>query len=355
MNDALRILHVVRSDAFAGVERHVANLAAGQSDAGHRVRVVGGDVAAMRSALQGRDVPVTAAATTAAALRAARSTTLVGRGPDVVHAHMTAAELAVTLVPSLRGVPVVATRHFARHRGSSTLARRVGGLVARRIDAQVAISEYVAARIDGPSTVVYPGVPVREVPTAQRRPVVLVVQRLEAEKSTDVAVRAFAASGLAARGWSLQVAGDGSQRAPLQALAAELGVATSTTFLGARSDCAQLMDRASVLLAPCAIDGLGLSVLEAMSGGLCVVAAAAGGHLETAGRAEGARLFAPGSPQHAGSLLTDVADAPAAARAHGLALRAVQRSRFTLEAQVAGTITVYRAAGRDTVRRVGRA
>ena len=347
MNGPLRILHVVRSDAFAGVERHVANLASGQAAAGHRVRVVGGDVAAMRAALDGPRVPVVRAATTAGAALAASRASRAGHRPDVVHAHMTAAELAVTLVPSLRGVPIVATRHFARHRGSSPLARRVGAAVAGRIDAQVAISEYVAERIDGASTVVYPGVPVRTVPTEARRPVVLVVQRLEPEKSTDVAVRAFAASGLAARGWTLQVAGDGSQRHHLETLAGALGIWPSTRFLGNRSDCAELMDEASVLLAPCTIDGLGLSVLEAMSGGLCVVAAAAGGHLETAGRADGAMLFTPGDAHDASRLLVTVADAPAAAREHGLALQAVQQSRFTLEAQVAGTLAVYREARRE--------
>ena len=41
-----------------------------------------------------------------------------------------------------------------------------------------------------------------------REPVVLVAQRLEPEKDTDVAVRAFALSGLAGRGWRLEVAGD---------------------------------------------------------------------------------------------------------------------------------------------------
>jgi glycosyltransferase involved in cell wall biosynthesis len=351
VNDVLRVLHVIRSDAFAGVERHVANLAAGQADAGHRVRVVGGDVTAMRAVLGGHGVPVSPATTTTGAALASRRVSRSGTGPDVVHAHMTAAELAAALVPTLRGVPLVATRHFARRRGSSPLARRVGAVVGARIDAQVAISRYVAERIDGPSTVVYPGVPLRDVATGPRRPVVLVVQRLEPEKCTDVAVRAFAASGLATRGWTLEVAGDGSQRQQLEELAGRLGIWASTRFLGARPDCPELMDEASVLIAPCAVDGLGLSVLEAMSGGLCVVAAAAGGHLETAGRAEAARLFEPGAPDDAARLLRAVADDPAAARAHGLALRAVQREHFTLDAQVAGTLAVYRAVLDDRARR----
>ncbi len=38
----MNIVHVVDSDRFAGVERHVARLARGQSAAGHRVVVLGG-------------------------------------------------------------------------------------------------------------------------------------------------------------------------------------------------------------------------------------------------------------------------------------------------------------------------
>lgn len=350
MNDALRILHVIRSDAFAGVERHVANLAAAQARAGHRVRVVGGDLTSMRTALAGHSVPVAPASTVPAAALAAYRVSRSGSRPDVVHAHMTAAETAATLVPTLRDVPLVATRHFARRRGSSPLARRVGNVVAARIDAQVAISDYVADRIDGWSTVVYPGVPVRDATTGPRRRIVLVVQRLEPEKSTDVAVRAFAASGLAAHGWTMEIAGDGSQRPHLEALAGDLGTWASTRFLGGRSDCPDLMDQASVLLAPCAVDGLGLSVLEAMSGGLCVVAAAAGGHLETVGRADAPHLFTPGDPDDAARRLCAVADDPEAAREHGLALRAVQREHFTLDAQVAGTLAVYRAVLDDRAR-----
>ena len=46
----MRVLHVIHSDGFAGVERHVAMLAAAQHDAGDQVVVIGGDPASMVSA-----------------------------------------------------------------------------------------------------------------------------------------------------------------------------------------------------------------------------------------------------------------------------------------------------------------
>ncbi len=44
----MRVLHAVRSDAFAGVERYVARLADAQSERGDHVFVIGGDSRAMR-------------------------------------------------------------------------------------------------------------------------------------------------------------------------------------------------------------------------------------------------------------------------------------------------------------------
>lgn len=340
MRQPLRVLHVIRSDAFAGVERHVANLAAAQHDLGHSVRVIGGSPDHMRAVFGSRAIPVVAASTTTSVLR------ILGRtsAPDIVHAHMSAAEFAVTLVPHLRAVPLVTTRHFARRRGSSLLARQLGMRTARRIAAQIAISHYVADHIEGPSTAVHSGVPARPdaKPYRDREKVALVVQRLEPEKRTEVALGIFAASGLAALGWELQIAGDGSERDRLEALASDLGIWQATRFLGARSDCLELMDHARALLAPCDIDGLGLSVVEAMSGGLPVVAASAGGHRETVGRADDARLFAPGDASAGALLLVDLDDDPVSAERYGNELQTIQREDFSLAAQALATIQVYR-------------
>ena len=59
----MRVLHVIHSDGFSGVERHVAMLAAAQHDAGHRVVVVGGDPASMVSATDRPGVTIRPGAT----------------------------------------------------------------------------------------------------------------------------------------------------------------------------------------------------------------------------------------------------------------------------------------------------
>ncbi|MFB9731737.1 glycosyltransferase family 4 protein [Ornithinimicrobium kibberense] len=327
-------MHAVRSDGFSGVERHVATLAAAQCRVGHAVIVIGGDESMMHSALADTSVRTIQGRTVTEVARNLRRI----RRADIVHAHMTAGELAASVAATS---PIVVTRHFARARGATPVGRLSGVVIRRRVGAQIAISRYVADRIDGEATVVYPGVEPVATTSVDRRPVVLVVQRLQPEKSTDVALRAFAAG--APSGWTLQVVGRGAELPALEALAEELGISGRTDFLGFRDDVPELMRAASALIAPCAVEGLGLSVLEAMAHGLPVLASYAGAHPETVGLADDAQLFAPGSVEDAGAMLARLCTDAAFRDGYGEQLAQVQRADFTPEAQAAGTEAVYRA------------
>ena len=339
---AMRILHAIRSEAFAGVESHVARLAAGQARAGHTVAVIGGEQAGMQRAMAGADVIHRPAGTVPDVVREIDRL----RGCDILHVHMTAAEAATLFAVRSWSRPVVATRHFARRRGSSLLVRMAAPLIARRIDAQIAISAFVAKAADGASTSVYPGLELDTEPLAavvDRTPTVLVVQRLEAEKRTEDAIEIFARSGVADRGWRLVIAGDGAQRQTLERRAQQLGVSSTTEFLGHHRDVPALMRTAGVLIAPCDIEGLGLTVLEAMSVGLPVVAAAAGGHLETVGRVPGAALYPRRDLSAGASSLRGLVDDLERRGSYGAALWRTQQEHFTIESQVRGTDAVYRS------------
>ena len=336
----MRITHLVRSDGWAGVETHVVTLAREQARRGDDVLVVGGDPQRAETWLRGSQVRHLPARTVPQAVRTLGQTAV----PDILHVHMTAAEIAAALSIRMRRTPVVSTRHFASPRGSGPLSRPVGNLVRRRISAQVAVSRFVAEHIDGESTVILAGVEAQpRVPAARRDPVVLVVQRLQPEKNTQLALTAFAASGLATTGWRLQLAGRGPLRAPLEALARDLGVGAAVHFLGHRSDVPDLMSSASLLLAPRDDEAYGLSVVEAMASGLPVVAAGAGGHLQTVGGVERAALFRPGDVADAARLLKLLASDPDLRDNYGRALQAVQRRKLTPAAQAEATQDVYRS------------
>ena len=340
----MRLVHAIRSDGFAGVERHVARLARAQTERGHAVVIVGGDAAAMRSAVASQAVRLRPAVTTFDVLRALRH---LSPGADLIHVHMTAAEIAATLASAPHrdslSTPVVSTRHFSRPRGRGASGRLVAAVARAGVHAQIAVSQFVADRIDGPATMIHPGVDAVPDgrPAGERESVVLMVQRLQPEKRTDIGLRAFASSGLARSGWRLVVAGDGAEREGLVRLAEAEGIGGAVSFLGTRSDVEDLMSRAAIMLAPCPVEGLGLSVLEAMASGLPVVAAASGGHLELLADLDPCALYPPMDTRHAGTSLRELAGNIQRRDAYGRAARQIQRGAFSLSTQAARTDAVY--------------
>lgn len=330
------VIHLVCSDAFAGVERYVSLLAPRQAELGWTVTVLGGDPDLMRRALEGSDVRFIPAPS----LREGRRALRAAPAAAIVNTHMSDADLVGMLAAHPRRSRLVSTRHFAAPRGRSPIIRTAFSAGQSRFAAQIAISQFVAQHIGEPSSVIHTGVTDAAAGSCDER-IVLMVQRLEPEKATHVALDAWAKSRARERGWQLQIAGDGSERARLERQARALGIDDSTRFLGHRSDVRALMATAGLFLAPTAREGLGLSVLEAMACGLPVIASASGGHLETIGSVEGALLFHPADVSDAAHQLDLAVTDAAARRRYGQRGRRVQRERFTIDAQTEATLDVY--------------
>jgi glycosyltransferase involved in cell wall biosynthesis len=330
----LSVVHLVVTDAFAGVERYVCQVANELAARGHHVVTIGGDGERMHQELVAGVTNRPAAGLVAGARALAR----VGH-VDVVHVHMTAAEASAWLARPWQRSPIVATRHFARDRGSSATARGLATVTSRAIACDIAISQFVADSISGPCVVIPNGVSDRDQAPLDTAKVVM-LQRLEAEKSTDMGIRAWARSGLADRDWRLLVGGQGELQGSLVQLALDLGVADSVEFLGYVGDTDKLLSEASVLMAPGHLDGFGLSVVEAMAHGVPVVAARAGGHIETL--ADDGLLFPPGDPAAAARELVRLQEDPSLRRSVGSALRRRQRDLFSLPRHVDRLEAVYR-------------
>jgi glycosyltransferase involved in cell wall biosynthesis len=325
----------VRSDAFAGVERSIVLSAVALAARGHQVVVIGGSAQAMRREFASTAVswlPATSVGQVARQLTTVRA--------DIVHAHMTAAELAAVVTrPKLRA-PIVATRHFAINRGTSLGGRMVATLIRRSVRTEIAISAFVAAAIDETSVIVPHGLADEPAVTLDNKHVAI-IQRLEIEKDTTTALHAWQLSGLAAEGWRLVIAGDGSQRAVLEHLAVTLGIADSVEFLGHVGDVDAVRRDAAVLLATAPGEHFGLSALEAMACGLPVVAARGGAHLELLGADHIALTFAPGDAPDAANILGRLARDSASRHVVGTALRARQHTMFSIEAHAIALEQVY--------------
>lgn len=333
---ALRVVHAVRSDSFAGVERYITAVATHLAAAGHEVSVVGGQPERVPAEL-GPAIPWTEAASS---LEVAVGLLRQGR-VDVVHAHMSAAEAAAVLTrPAHRG-RVVSTRHFPDPRGRTVARRMLGRGVLRGVSTQIAISQFVADAIREPAVVVLNGVTPGP-PAALEGRLALMLMRLEPEKRPLQGLRAWAASGLGSQGWRLAVAGSGRLEEACRNTAAELGIAGSVDFLGRVSDTDGLLSRASMFLAPAPAEPFGLAVVEAMARGVPVVASRGGAHAETLG--EQSPLLVSGDfADVAPEVMRRLAENSNLRRALGAELRSRQQSMFSLDRHVERLVQVYRA------------
>ena len=133
---------------------------------------------------------------------------------------------------------------------------------------------------------------------------VLALGRLHPNKAFDVLIRAMALL----PGTRLLLAGEGPERARLQALVGELRLAGRVELAGWRSDTASLLAAADVLAVPSRREPLGNTVLEAWSAGCPVVAADADGPAELIRSGEDGLLAPRESPDALASSLRAVLD-----------------------------------------------
>jgi glycosyltransferase involved in cell wall biosynthesis len=333
------VVHVVRSDAFAGVERYIAETGGELARRGWRVAVIGGDPSAMRAHL-GDAIEHRSATTMPQVFWALRNA-----GPfDVVHAHMTAAELPAALLKRRLGARLVVTRHFAAPRGASAAGRLAARVIERRMDLQLAISRFVADATSSRCVVLHNAVRdsdqvVERERERERERIVVVLQRFQSEKDTGTALRAWAASKIAAQGWRLVLHGRGSEEDELRALASELVIDDTVTFAGFTVDARRVLRRAGLMLATATAEPFGLAVVEAMAEGTPVIATRSGAHPETLG--DDGAYFAAGDVEGCAAQLRRLSESADERHALGKRLQHRQQSLFSIAGHVDRLESLY--------------
>jgi glycosyltransferase involved in cell wall biosynthesis len=122
------------------------------------------------------------------------------------------------------------------------------------------------------------------------------VARLSPEKDIASLLRAVALVVPAAPDFRLEIAGDGPLRKELQQLAADLRLDRQVRFLGEVSDIPKLLGRSSLFVLPSQTEGISLTILEAMSRGLPVLATSVGGNPEVVESGTSGLLVPAGNP-----------------------------------------------------------
>jgi glycosyltransferase involved in cell wall biosynthesis len=170
----------------------------------------------------------------------------------------------------------------------------------------------------------FAGVLPAELGLTEGAPKLVALGRLHRNKGFDTLLRALALL----PGAELAIGGEGPERAALERLAAELGLAARVRFLGWRQDAGALLAGCDVFVCSSRHEPLGNVVLEAWSAAKPVVAVAAQGPSELIEDGRTGLLVPQESPealaQAVGSLLAD----PARAAALGAAGRAAWEAEF---------------------------
>lgn len=172
-----------------------------------------------------------------------------------------------------------------------------------------------------------------------RRPRVGAIGRLSAEKGVDVLLRALAMIDDTARP-ELVIAGDGPERARLEAMAVELGVAPSTHFLGSVTPIEPLYPLLDAVVIPSRSEGLPNVLLEAFRADVPVVATRVGAIPDVVGASRAALLVPPNAPAALADAIVQALSARGDVEARQARSQAV--AEHSLERRVAAHLELYR-------------
>jgi glycosyltransferase involved in cell wall biosynthesis len=287
---------------------------------------------------------------------------LLGRlRPDVVHGVLPHAYVVGAVAAWLAGVPVVVAgrRSLANFKRGRPVYRLAEPVVNRWTDLVIANCHAVredtlaSERLDpGKVVVVHNGLEVtrydapvdpelRAALQVGPGSVVIVVANLIAYKGHTFFLKAWAE---VCRAWPDAVAllvGDGPERAALEALARELGVAERVRFLGSRTDVPALLAISDLLVHPSTEEGFCNAILEAMAAGRPVVATDVGGNREAVVDGETGLLVPSRAARPLAAAIASMLERPDLAKRMGIAARQRVAAEFDRSVMVRRYEDVY--------------
>lgn len=276
--------------------------------------------------------------------------------PAILHTWMFHANIPGRLLGRLAGVPIVISSE--RTMGQEARWRyRLDRLTAPLADRVICVSQTVAdffvreVGLPERQIVVIPngldlrafeGLPTRQEARAllglpADRPLVGTVARLTPVKRLDVLLRALASLPQA----DAVLVGDGPERARLEALSQELGLASRVRFAGRQDDVRPWLAALDVFALSSDWEGLPNAALEAMACGLPVVAAAVGGTPEAVVDGVTGLLVPPADPAAMTCALAALLRDPRLQSTMGQAGRERVERNFTAQQMARRTEALY--------------
>jgi len=361
----IRLLHIVRNLHDGGMERVVADLARVVDPAAFDMHVMTlgrfgrfardvGFQTTLHHAPRMTKLSLLWPAALAAAVRRIR--------PDIVHTH-SGNWYKVARAARLAGVPLVYTDHGRQHPDpwlNRWLDQRAARLTRQVVAVSGALRDYLVTRLRLPPEqvrVITNGVDIARLdapPAAARRPVAAggrggdgvvfgTLGRMERVKGYDVLLAALAQWPTDAPRATVLIAGDGSQRASLEALARRLGLGERVRFVGWVEDTARFYPQLDVFVLSSRSEGTSISLLEAMALGCPAVVTSVGGNAEVLGDELREWLVPAGDPTALAEKMAAVARSAELRSRLGAAARARIEAAYDVSRTAAEDAALYRS------------
>lgn len=175
----------------------------------------------------------------------------------------------------------------------------------------------------------------KELGFAEHDVVLITVASLKPLKRIDALLEVAAKLQGAGAKLRVVIAGDGSERGPLEALAARLGIAERVWFAGMRDDVERLLQASDVFVLPSRTEAFPNVVLEAMAAGLPVVATDVGSVREMVEDQASALVVPPGDDVALAASLARLCNDASLGAALGRRGREIVEERFRFDAMCA--------------------
>jgi len=365
----LRILYLNTSSGWGGMEMHPLDVAQALARRGSTVLLGMRGGSRMARSAMGRGLAPLAlrfrwyldAATLGALRRTARSF-----GINVIHVHSSRDAwrgLVLAGLVSRRAVLV-----FSRHLASPAGTRKddpLHRLLARRVDAMVAVSEYIRGNILdtypidpgrvrvvpyglGPGCCGRPEAGAllrRELGVSGESLLVGLVGQITPDKRQDLLLEAAARVVKQNPGCVFVLAGaevHSAYAGVLQQRLGELGLAGHVRLTGFREDVPSLMQALDVLVVPSRAEAFGLVVLEAMANGKPVVGSDSGAIPEIVKPGETGLLFESGCAESLAAAVLELAGDPQRRREMGRRAEESFQEHYRMDREVTATEALYR-------------
>jgi len=288
--------------------------------------------------------------------------------PDVVHTHLTYANVLGTLAAALARRPVVASLHNVDINQTKWPGpkRRIESFVLRRWSWRVAVVAESARAptaanfglpaermvvvpngIDAESIALSPdydrGVKRQQLGALPGEYLVCNVGRLERSKGQQFLLQALAAlrshtPEIAVR---LVLVGDGSEEHTLRMLAQRLDLDDRVAFVGVRSDVAEIIAASDLFVLPSLNEGLSQALLEAMALEAPVVATAVGGALDVLHHGRTGWVVPPAQPVALADAMRAALRERRAAMSRAARARALVAQHFGLKTHLTALRALY--------------